>query len=606
MTPGFGLNPVDRLKRRVYGASLNPVAPMPGEIDGRRYDLMLQSLYDPSQVLPGSDEEKISSLLMSQGKTMLPYEYRGDAGPKPTLEQAAGLTERPATPAPGVTPIRPELARALLADQPGIEAELSPPVSWKDLIAEPIMSFLGEADVLKYLPVLPALGMVVNARGRTVPGTVVGKSKKYIPAQASIEREAQRGGLEDLTRPFTRESNRIMTAAEKKLRWQEWERPRLEEAYGELRPATAGASKRRLQQNVPAAVESRVANVQDFLRQPTEIWTPPEYGIFDRRLIADAMEGFPDVSQTRFPRSTPARGNTRYVDEIYQDPRNRQLIIDQIKRGLPLGGETFYASLWPVKVEWMSRGGDPAQFDKWVDAIAPGSARNSIINENAVGNLLMSLHYQGIPLTDDNVKRAMREFKGQFGTGLPLMPVHRKGTARVLEQGVDLRDLVTRNLTQNYKIPTYAAQKRGDFLHSWTGDVHEATGETFGSTLHPYFTEAGGFGKLEYGPAEGHMLDIAREVGVPGGTAQAGRWFGGGEKTGLLSPRGDALDMLEQQAAYTLHTMGRPTDPASVRDYIMGLIAEGGTMMPWQSPRPMPEHRIVQPGSARPRRSRSR
>jgi hypothetical protein len=48
---------------------------------------------------------------------------------------------------------------------------------------------------------------------------------------------------------------------------------------------------------------------------------------------------------------------------------------------------------------------------------------------------------------------------------------------------------------------------------------------------HPYFTEQGGFGVNEYGRAEQHMGAIAAEMTLPTGTAQAGRWFGGGELT---------------------------------------------------------------------------
>lgn len=84
---------------------------------------------------------------------------------------------------------------------------------------------------------------------------------------------------------------------------------------------------------------------------------------------------------------------------------------------------------------------------------------------------------------------------------------------------------------------------------------------------------------------------------LPYGTAQAGRWFGGGELTGLLSPRGDYLDMLEKQAAYTLHGQGRPTDPASVRRYILDLMVNGGDMRPWYGKNdPMPDYRTLAPG----------
>jgi hypothetical protein len=102
-------------------------------------------------------------------------------------------------------------------------------------------------------------------------------------------------------------------------------------------------------------------------------------------------------------------------------------------------------------------------------------------------------------------------------------------------------------------------------------------------------------GVNEYGPAEQHMRGIASEMGLPTGSAQAGRWFGGGELTNLMSPRGDSLDLLERQAACTLHEQGQPTDPANVRNYIMKLMQEGGDLLPWASRGPMPDYRQMAP-----------
>jgi hypothetical protein len=80
-------------------------------------------------------------------------------------------------------------------------------------------------------------------------------------------------------------------------------------------------------------------------------------------------------------------------------------------------------------------------------------------------------------------------------------------------------------------------------------------------------------------------------MSLPTRSAQAGRWFGGGELTGLLSPRGDSLDLLERKVAYTLHSQGQPTDPMSVRNYTMKLIQEGGDLLPWATDDPMPDYR---------------
>jgi hypothetical protein len=112
--------------------------------------------------------------------------------------------------------------------------------------------------------------------------------------------------------------------------------------------------------------------------------------------------------------------------------------------------------------------------------VAPASARNSLYNENAVGNFLRMLHYQGKELTAENVRKAMADYTALFGDALPLMPVHREGVQKVLAGGVKPMDVLTQNLTDSYKIPTYSVQTTGNFAHSWVGDVHEAAGETLG------------------------------------------------------------------------------------------------------------------------------
>lgn len=417
-------------------------------------------------------------------------------------------------------------------------------------------------------------------------------------AEEVIQREADKilPTLERGKRSDEQLAQAARAEALRKLRWQRYDKPKTEEAYGTLDRSRYDDSLPRRMRNTPDVVAKRTQDAQDFLRQPTEPWQAREYA-FPRRPIEDALEGFPDRPQTRFARYTPTgRTDLSYVDEIYTDPTNRQLIKSQILRGLPLGGRTFYASYWPVVQEAESRGIPRAQIDRWIEGVAPGSARNSIVNENAVGNLLVNMNARGISLTPENVKKEMDAFRSRYGVGLPLMDVHRTGVADVLEGGQSLRAKLLRQPrtaadVPEYKIPTYGVQKAGDFRHSWVGDTHEAAGETLASRYHPYFAEAGGFNPAEYGRAEAHMLDIANELGIPGGMAQAGRWFGGGELTGLRSPRGDALDILEKQVAYTLTKQGKDVTPRSVRDYTIDLIRGGGDLLPWFQKTDLPDYR---------------
>ena len=380
----------------------------------------------------------------------------------------------------------------------------------------------------------------------------------------------------------------------KQNKWETQIKPNLEKTFGKLQPSTANQTAVQRLRNTPEVVAQRKQRANAFLDQPTEAWQPPrrEIQAFDRERIKDALGGFPDVEQSRFPRDIPPRTNLTHVHAVYEDPENRELIKKQIRRGLPLGGETFYASLYPVKLAAMDAGIPPERFDAWIHSIAPASARNSIMNEMAVGQAIRDAHARGSDLSPESLAQVREQFKAQHRTGLPMMPVHEEGVAKVLQNNLNLRDLSRANIPTNYKIPTYGAQKAGDFAHSWVGDVHEATGETLGSEHHPYFTNAGGFNNPEYGAAEQHMLDIAKELGIPGGTAQAGRWFGGGELTGLKSPRGDALDLLEKQVAYTLHQQGVTPTPREVRNYVLQMIGTGkGHLLPWYKKAGMPDLR---------------
>jgi hypothetical protein len=387
---------------------------------------------------------------------------------------------------------------------------------------------------------------------------------------------------------------KALAQATKKLEWERVQKPALEKRYGPLAKASFAESNPNKMQNTAEVVAERKRKANEFLDQPTEPWTPPrpELQAFDRSSIKDALEGFPDVPQSSFPRDKPARASTSHVEELYTDPENRALIEKQIKRGLPLGGETFYASLYPVKQAVMEAGMPAEKFDQWIHSLAPASARNSIMNEMAVGQFLRNMNARGIPLTEENVAKEMAEYKKKFGIGLPLMPIHRQGVQNVIEGGVNLREQNLANIPTNYKIPTYGTQKAGDFAKSAVLDVHEAGGHTQGSRYHPYFNEQGGFGNTEYGKGEEGLLSIAEDLGIPGGMAQAGRWFGGGELTGLKSPRGDALDLLEKQVAFTLQQKGVQPNPANVRKEVLRQIETGeGDLLPWYRKEGMPDVR---------------
>jgi hypothetical protein len=444
------------------------------------------------------------------------------------------------------------------------------------------------------LGVAPLVGPMTKGLpvGASIKPTGAAYSKKVLDSTAA--RFAEKIAKDNPKLTAEEVSKKALTQATKKLDWERTQKPALEKRYGDLVKSSYADSNPIKQQNTAAVVQERMRKANEFLDQPTAPWTPPkpELQAFDRSAIKDALEGFPGVEQSRFPRDKPARANIEHVEELYSDPANRALIKKQINRGLPLGGETFYASLYPVKLATLEKGMPAEKFDQWIHGLAPASARNSIMNEMAVGQFLRDMNSRGIPLTEENVAREMAAYKEKFGVGLPLMPIHRQGVANVLEGGQNLRDMNLANIPTNYKIPTYGTQKAGDFANSAVLDVHEAGGQTQGSRFHPYFNEQGGFGNTEYGAGEQGLLGIAEEMGIPGGMSQAGRWFGGGELTGLKSPRGDALDLLEKQVAYTLKQKGIQPNPANVRAEVLKQIETGqGDLLPWYRKEGMPDVR---------------
>jgi len=439
--------------------------------------------------------------------------------------------------------------------------------------------------------------MVVHmAKGKGVTQAVAEAAKAAAKRARDVQREKDK-----VAKALLKENPKIKPEeldksaekiAEQNIKWAQEQKPAFEKKYGQLVPSKGSESLGERLRNVPEVVEQRAKRAEEFLAQPTEPWQPPRPALqaFDRAMIKDAMEGFPGIEQTRFPRYEPPRADLGYIDEIYQDPRNRALIEAQIKRGLPLGGETFYPSLYPLKVAALERGIPEQRFNQFIYETAPASARNTILNEMAVGQFLRDMNARGLPLDEQTVEREMELFKQKYGVGLPLMPVHRMGVQSVIEGNRDLREMSKANIPVNYKIPTCGTQKAGDFGQSITLDVHEASGQTQGSQYHPYFNKQGGFGQTEYGRGEDYMLDIAKGLGLPGGTAQAGRWFGGGELTGLASPRGDALDLLEKQTAYTLHGMGINPTPRNVRNYLLNMVETGeGVLMPFYASNKRPQ-----------------
>ena len=143
----------------------------------------LESGYEPAEVLRYlagkgvtderyaglKDEEKIRRLLADTGgKVMLPYSYATQQMPPADIEK-------------------------LYSQEQGITPELGLPMSLTDMVMEPAMSFLEEADVAKYVLPLSLLGMV-RYKKPGVSATARETAEKY-------HRRPIRNTLRDLAAP---------------------------------------------------------------------------------------------------------------------------------------------------------------------------------------------------------------------------------------------------------------------------------------------------------------------------------------------------------------------------------------------------------------------
>jgi hypothetical protein len=517
----------------------------------------------------------------------------------------------------------PEEYAGLLGVATGIAAAHHTPVS-EELLAAAQNAPGAVQDLvnqLNYSGGSPERGSIsnrpTNAAGERVRGTWDDKEKEYKPHPTDVERLSERRyreltglrsydvagskreqGLVDKGHPRSvREANSILS-------WQNWDRPEMEAKYGPLVESHPLDLKRERFQNTPEQVRRRIQNARDFLRQPVEEFEQPDFGVFDRSLIKDSMEGFPDVQQTQHARTAAPQADLSHVTQTYDDnPITEELIRLGVDRGRRLKGDLFYPSVYPFKAAALDRGLSEDQFNKWVWGVSPASAVNSVMAENSGGNLLYSMWKRRIPLTKENLEREKYLFKQRYGVSPSLMETHLGPTAKILEQGILPPDVIMHNLTDRYKIPTYALSKSGDFKNYFVGDVHESRGTTLASRWHPYFATQEGFSGNEYGPTENYMRNLARKIGIATGPMQGARWHGMGELTNLKSEPGDWLNTIEKQAAYTMHGRGMRTQPKDVRNYLLDLVEHGGDLAPYSGGDPIPDRRVHAPTTSRRRRS---
>lgn len=312
------------------------------------------------------------------------------------------------------------------------------------------------------------------------------------------------------------------------------------------------------------AVRRRVFQSHKILdedpRQPLDLLQLRKDSVLDRRLIDDAMEGHPGVAQVPAERPAAMREKTREeIDqrtrEIFDDPVNRPLIVQQARNGLRFGGDTYYASSYPLRDAL----GDPEAFRKDIAAHAGTSAQNPLPNNFASQSIVLAALRDGVDMNDFAAVKAYadRVAAERGHHKYFISPRHVENVMRLI-RGEDT----------GLKIDSYNANLLGNFERA-TLDTHEAKGSTIGSRHYPHYERAKGFEDTEYGGFETGYRELGNLIGRKPAVFQAGRWYGGGKLTGLKSGTGDWLSTREHMIQYSAEKLGLPTTRSNLRKLLL-------------------------------------
>lgn len=332
----------------------------------------------------------------------------------------------------------------------------------------------------------------------------------------------------------------------------------------------------------PAAVAARRQMIREHMNQPVEPWVPPDAtSLFDRRLIQDAMQGHPGVEQVPLARLEPtARANLAPAQNLFT-PENIELIKLQAERGAKLGGETYYPSTYPIRAKYGETNG-PLTFDDFVWANAATSPQAPLPLNIPNATLMLRMKREGIDPTWENAQALAKQLKEKHNVGFFLGPSHVNNWNEHLGGGLLGYD-------KQQKIASYGQGLRGNF-QPYTIDTQETKGLSQGTAYFPYFDKQKGVSEREYGTIENSARKIAQELGIPPAQMQAGRWFGGGELTGLRSPRGDFLNTFEDLIKYNGQMRGWDTSRSAMDQKINQVLQGEEILLPYWRKTPMIEY----------------
>lgn len=321
------------------------------------------------------------------------------------------------------------------------------------------------------------------------------------------------------------------------------------------------------------AVSDRRNMVREAMAKPVDIWTPNDRSsYFDRSLIKEAMNGHPGVPQTPIERISPTKRTNLAPAENLFSKDNVELIKMQIDRGNKMGGQTYYPSTYPIRARYEELNG-PITFKDFVRANAATSPQAALPVNIPSATLLMYMKKRGIPTTWENVDMMAKDIKQRYGSGYFLGPSHVDNFNNA-EAG-----LLT-GFEDGQKIASYGTNLEGNF-RPYTIDTHETKGMSQGTAYFPYFDKQKGVNSREYGAIENQAQRIAESLGLPPANAQAARWFGGGELTGLRSPRGDYLNTLEDLIKFNAEKRGWDTSRPAMQGKINEVLSGDEFLVPY-------------------------
>ena len=355
-------------------------------------------------------------------------------------------------------------------------------------------------------------------------------------------------------------------------------------------------------------------------------------GIFD--FDAPKIQGtMPSDARLLPPQALPdSRMQPSMLSEaIANSPIVREGMMADIDKGMTMGGPEWY-ELGPLKADLDAR--TPNGFRNWNTFGSSHSQSRSVPAE--LSNQTVSAYANKRGISTEQAKKEFLDITGY--DKLPsLMESHRTLGTQAQQAGVNLPADVT---SESWKIPSYANMRGGGggnmdinapgwmpaldtherrrlmqlamqdpdiaplVNQGWLGNqisnkrAQEMALENpdiakqlrKGFTGHEIPETVPIANAQDYATLAQMYTDFARQKGLPtAGAAQAARWTGGWDKTGLISPPvGDFMSILEDAVKWSAQQRGMPDNPAGLRDYWSKIAAGDEFILPWAEHKPFP------------------